>query len=187
MHAMSVLRIGLADDFPDAAEKHRDDAAALLRARRWDGAAYHAGYVVECSLKAVLLVGAIANRVGGTKHVKAAAPGKIAGDAFVQATIGALRGRSFGHNIGSLRSTVIGAASSGGPITVSPHVARYVPRPLRTARVSKMFGATGRGWSEQMRYRGVGSVSRVDARAWCASAGRIFSQSISRMRLDGVL
>lgn len=44
------------DDHPDAAGKHLDDAEVLLGAARFDGAAYHAGYVVECSLKSVILV-----------------------------------------------------------------------------------------------------------------------------------
>ena len=44
------------DDHPDAAGKHLDDAQVLLAAERCDGAAYHAGYVVECSLKSVILV-----------------------------------------------------------------------------------------------------------------------------------
>lgn len=43
------------DDHPDAAGKHLDDAEVLLGADRFDGAAYHAGYVVECSLKSVIL------------------------------------------------------------------------------------------------------------------------------------
>jgi hypothetical protein len=44
------------DDHPDAAGKHLNDAEVLLGADRFDGAAYHAGYVVECSLKSVILV-----------------------------------------------------------------------------------------------------------------------------------
>lgn len=187
MRAMSVLRIGGADDFPDAAAKHRDDATALLRAHRWDGAAYHAGYVVECSLKALLLFGVIADRVGGAKRVKAAAPGRIAGDPLVNAAMRALRGRDFGHNIEVLRSTAVGALPGAGPIMVSPHVARYVPRPLCAPRPSRLFAVTGGGWSEQMRYRSVGHTPRETARAWCGSASKIYAQSINRMRLDGVL
>lgn len=46
------------DDYPKAAGKHLDDAEVLARERRWDGAAYHVGYVVECCLKSVVLVAA---------------------------------------------------------------------------------------------------------------------------------
>jgi hypothetical protein len=51
---MSLLCVG-EDDHPEAALKHFEDAKVLKRAGRPDGAAYHAGYVVECSLKSVIL------------------------------------------------------------------------------------------------------------------------------------
>jgi hypothetical protein len=53
---MSLLKQPNGDDHPDAAGKHLDDAEVLLGAERFDGAAYHAGYVIECSLKSVILV-----------------------------------------------------------------------------------------------------------------------------------
>lgn len=43
------------DDHPEAAGKHLGDADVLLAASRFDGAGYHAGYVVECVLKTILL------------------------------------------------------------------------------------------------------------------------------------
>jgi len=52
---MSRLRLPNGDDHPEAAGKHLSDARVLLPAGRADGAAYLAGYVVECSLKSVLL------------------------------------------------------------------------------------------------------------------------------------
>ena len=42
------------DDFPKAALKHLEDAQALLQSGRFDGSAYLAGYVVECSLKTMI-------------------------------------------------------------------------------------------------------------------------------------
>ena len=53
---MSKLKSKNGDDHPEAAGKHLSDASTLLTASRLDGAAYLAGYVVECSLKAVMLV-----------------------------------------------------------------------------------------------------------------------------------
>lgn len=53
---MSKLLQTNGDDHPEAAVKHLDDATALLAAGRHDGAAYLAGYVVECSLKTVILL-----------------------------------------------------------------------------------------------------------------------------------
>lgn len=53
---MSKLRQPNGDDHPEAARKHLDDASALDRSGRPDGASYLAGYVVECSLKAAILL-----------------------------------------------------------------------------------------------------------------------------------
>lgn len=55
---MSGLRLANGDDHPEAAGKHLSDAHVLLPAGRADGAGYLAGYVVECSLKSLILVGA---------------------------------------------------------------------------------------------------------------------------------
>ena len=44
------------DDFPKAALKHLQDAQALLKSNRFDGAAYLAGYVVECARKTMIEV-----------------------------------------------------------------------------------------------------------------------------------
>lgn len=44
------------DDHPEAAGKHLNDAQTLESQSRHDGAGYLAGYVVECCLKAVVLV-----------------------------------------------------------------------------------------------------------------------------------
>ena len=42
------------ENYREAAGKHLVDADTLLKAKRADGAAYLAGYVVECSLKALI-------------------------------------------------------------------------------------------------------------------------------------
>ena len=44
------------DDYPKSALKHLEDARVLRDAQRYDGAAYHAGYVAECTLKTVIEV-----------------------------------------------------------------------------------------------------------------------------------
>jgi len=48
---MSNFRRPNADDYPDAARKNLEDGYVLFDACRYDGAGYHAGYVVECVLK----------------------------------------------------------------------------------------------------------------------------------------
>lgn len=44
------------DDYPRAAQKHLHDAMVLEAAGRCDGAAYLAGYVVECAAKTLIQV-----------------------------------------------------------------------------------------------------------------------------------
>ncbi|NJL28305.1 MAG: HEPN domain-containing protein [Thermoanaerobaculia bacterium] len=53
---MSKLALRTGDDFPEAAKKHLDDAILLLNEGRGDNAAYLAGYVVECTLKTLILL-----------------------------------------------------------------------------------------------------------------------------------
>ena len=53
---MSTLRQSNGDDYPAAALKHLQDAEVLLKGRRFDGAAYLSGYVVECALKTLIQV-----------------------------------------------------------------------------------------------------------------------------------
>lgn len=51
---MSHLRQSNGDDYPEAAGRHVLDSKALVARRRFDGAAYLAGYVVECTLKTLI-------------------------------------------------------------------------------------------------------------------------------------
>ena len=51
---MSNFRQSNGDDYPEASAKHLLDAQVLLDAALYDGAGYHAGYVVECALKTLL-------------------------------------------------------------------------------------------------------------------------------------
>ncbi len=51
---MSNMRQLSGEDYPDAARKNFTDAQALMNRRRYDGAAYLAGYVVECILKTLI-------------------------------------------------------------------------------------------------------------------------------------
>ena len=53
---MSNLRQQDGDDYPEAAGRHLQDAGVLLAGNRHDGAAYLAGYVVECAMKTLIQV-----------------------------------------------------------------------------------------------------------------------------------
>ncbi|MGC4065693.1 MAG: hypothetical protein QM784_13805 [Polyangiaceae bacterium] len=44
----------MAEHFANAAARHLQDSKLLLDKSRWDGSAYLAGYVIECSLKALI-------------------------------------------------------------------------------------------------------------------------------------
>lgn len=45
----------MSEHYPNAARRHLDDSKVLLDAQRWEGSVYLAGYVIECSLKAMIL------------------------------------------------------------------------------------------------------------------------------------
>ncbi|RMH27271.1 MAG: HEPN domain-containing protein [Planctomycetota bacterium] len=53
---MSNLKRDSGEDHPEAAAKHLDDSLALLDQRRYDNAAYLAGYVIECTMKTLILL-----------------------------------------------------------------------------------------------------------------------------------
>lgn len=44
----------MSEDYPSAAKRHLEDSKTLLDSSRWDNSAYLAGYVIECSLKAII-------------------------------------------------------------------------------------------------------------------------------------
>lgn len=56
MPILSKFRCPEGDDHPDAAGKHLLDAMTLEKNGRFDGAAYLSGYVVECSLKTLIIL-----------------------------------------------------------------------------------------------------------------------------------
>lgn len=56
MPRLSKFRCPEGDDHPDAAGKHLLDALTLKENGRFDGAAYLSGYVIECSLKTLIIL-----------------------------------------------------------------------------------------------------------------------------------
>jgi HEPN domain-containing protein len=103
---MSNLATHNGDDHPEAAKKHLFDAKALVNSGRTDGAAYLAGYVIECSLKALLFF----------EHGVAGGSGLAWGHSLTQlqsavsttiAAAGAKAARYIGTNIRNLSSAAI--------------------------------------------------------------------------------
>ena len=143
---MSRLSQVTGDDYPDAALKHLQDAGALQGVDRHDGCSYLAGYVVECSLKAVLQV------ERGTSSVP--------------------KGRR-GHDLRSLRSQVAGISRMAGART-SKYVTRAVLA-LQGASIHKWSPGMryqgpratetdARGWLREARevYHGTVGAMRLD-------------------------
>ncbi len=182
---MSNLATSHGDDFPEAAEKNLLDARCLAGGTRWDGAAYHAGYVVECSLKTLLLVDALAHRTGSLSTVAAGARGLLAGDPSIRNRIQELVSpKTFGHRIDRLRQASIGVpVPPAVAVIASGRMARYLSRALNSRRPSRIFG----GWSETLRYQRPGVVSGAEARRWCKTAEAVYRQAVVRLRLDGVV
>jgi hypothetical protein len=53
---MSNFSKASGEDYPDAARKNFIDSKSLMNRRRYDGAAYLSGYVIECIFKTLMLV-----------------------------------------------------------------------------------------------------------------------------------
>ncbi len=136
---MSQLAVGF-DDHPEAAQKHFEDARSLNAAARYDGAAYHAGYVVECSLKSVLLHDRSYDQATGKAEVSR-----------LQTWHKKLSKQPFAHNLARLLAE-----------TVGPEGARYLPPIEPNASVIH--------WTETMRYWAPGKVDRAKATAYLSWA-----------------
>jgi hypothetical protein len=154
-----------------AATKHLRDAEALHEAGRLDGCAYLAGYVVECSLKAVLL------------HDRSWDPTVGPNGQHVAAKLAAvhmqLRKAPYGHDLVHLASQQLGAEG-----------AKYWPD-LTPGNVTQ--GVHLRAvldWKETLRYRGEDpQTDRAALRAssYLGWAAEVHARAIVEMRLDGVL
>lgn len=154
---MSVLAQN-SDDHAAAAPKHGADARLLLQSHRYDGAAYLAGYVVECVIKAIVLHNqAYDPRTGKTDALK------------VTEWHRTLRSPQYGHKLPALLS-----------ILLSPSGARYV------SYLPSASAAITTGWSEQLRYRPPGAITASDATSYVTDASRA-EDAITQMTLDGVL
>lgn len=153
---MSKLQVG-DDDHPEAAAKNLQDAETLLRAGRHDGAAYLGGYVIESSLKTLIL------------HDRAYDATRGAHDAGrLKKAHAQVASKSFGHALMKLMNASMGH-----------HGAAYAPTPENLSKHT----AT---WSESWRYRAPGVAQGVAADI-LADANRVYRQVVVKMRQDGIL
>jgi hypothetical protein len=167
---VTSLALKNSDDYPGAAKKHLDDAHALIAAKRFDGAGYLTGYVVECALRTVVLMGEFARYVplgpgrleadlkkaDANKYVTSAA--KVAKDA----------GRD--HDLFELAKV-----ASGYTAVLRGHSAVYAPS-IDTTKPP--FGA----WTFHLRYHTDGRVLPADAAAWLAAAELLYLSTIGAMQ-----
>lgn len=113
---MSKLQLN-GDDHPEAASKHLDDAQALLNSNRADGAAYLAGYVVECSLKTLILYDSGFPLPGSRPPWKKSAAGHDLNELVAQASnLAAIAGARTARYLGPAIQGLAGAGiASWGP------------------------------------------------------------------------
>jgi len=148
-------------DYPDASTKHLEDAVVLNRNGRYDGSAYHAGYVVECALKSVLQYELAWNpRTGQYDRRK-----------LEQAEI---KFRELSHGLEELAEE-LGRVQAAATTQTAP----YLPRLSAGAEILK--------WRPSHRYRPVGHHSQTRAQAMLADAQQVYNRTIGRMLADQVL
>lgn len=166
------------DDYPGAAKKHLNDAAALFGAGRLDGAGYLVGYAVECSLRTVVLIGEVAVVARIPQHRLHAEldPGSKTWQRFRKVGGDKARSEGRGHDLDSLAKATTGYAH-----VLNSQSATYAPRVDTTA--PPFSGA----WTEGIRYRAEGSVTREEAEAWLKRAEQIYQSTIEQMLRDGIL
>jgi len=157
---MSRLRVG-DDDHADAAGKHWEDVKVLADASppRHDGAGYLSGYVVECTLKAVILHDKSYDPAFGTHDAAA-----------LRRWHATLSRRPYGHNLLQLAAELVG-----------PEGARYMPDLPHAAPRASIFD-----WAETLRYCPPGAITEGRALSYREWAGSAY-ESILRMRADGVI
>jgi HEPN domain-containing protein len=150
------------DDYPEASKKHLADATVLDRGARYDGSAYHAGYVVECALKSVLL-----HEASWDDRARSHDPRKLARE---QARLRDEVGHLPGHLLEEV-TRVYAAATTRS--------ARYLPNLPGQAAI--------REWLPSLRYRPSGEVAPVQAKAMLKEALHAYTRTVGQMLLDGVL
>jgi hypothetical protein len=175
---VSNLALSNKDDYPAAAAKHLDDASALVDAERYDAAGYLAGYVVECSLRTVVLVGEIAKRANVPTEGLAEALGARSRTLrrFIHVAAAEARARGRGHDLDELVD-----ATTGYRNELSSATATYAPP------IDKKKPPFGGAWSESIRYRAMGDVTKEAAKTWLQEADTVYKSTIGMMIRDGLI
>ncbi|TKD02009.1 hypothetical protein [Polyangium fumosum] len=183
---MSNLKFGAnGDDYPEAAAKHLTDARTLLDAKRFDGAAYLAGFAIECSLRTVVMVGhmmkLLNEELAEAKRppvplARALKPGSRALD-FKSVARNEAQTHGRDHDLADLA-----AATTGYKDVLSEGAVRYVP----TVDMTRLPFRDLQKFTN-IRYRGNGSVLSEDAAKWLEEACALYDASVGLMRRDGLV
>ncbi len=157
------------------------DTLALQAAGRFDGAGYLAGYVIECSLKSVLLLESLARSLGATTlpqlmRAMATRPALPAG------LPGAVR-KQVGHDLARALRFARGAILPAAPLFASGVTAKYLGRQWHR------LGALSPGlrWRPELRYTAEGAIAPRTARRWAKNAATVLRGTVTEMRADGVV
>jgi hypothetical protein len=148
-------------DYPEASTKHLEDAKVLDRNGRYDGCCYHAGYVVECALKTVLL-----HERAWNPHTGQYDRGKLA-----QAQI---RLSEVSHDLEGLFEDLTRVYAAA-----TKQTSQYLPTLSGSAAIMQ--------WRPGHRYRPVGHRRRAQAQAMLNDAQQVYNQTIGQMMRDMVL
>jgi hypothetical protein len=182
---MSNLALGNRDDFPEAARKHLNDAEVLLQADRFDGAGYLAGYVVECSLRTVVMAGHMARLALDESKEKMQKPTSLnaafrpGSRAMAFKRVAADQTRARGgreHNL-----DVLASATTDYKDVLTSESATYAPS------IDRKKAPFGGAWTPKIRYRAEGDVTAEAARTWVHEAETLYKSSIGRMIRDGLI
>ena len=128
---MSSMRQSSGEDYPDAARKHYMDARALMGRRRYDGAAYLAGYAVECILKTIIQI----NQPSGVPMIHDI--NRLSVDAQRLATMPSSRTVRYFRLGSSITSFPYGSPPLGWKETLRYHFEGTIPKTTASAWVAE--------------------------------------------------
>ncbi len=128
---MSNMRQSSGEDYPDAARKHYTDARILMNRRRYDGAAYLAGYAVECILKTIIQM----NQPSGVPMIHDI--NTLSRDALRLATMPSSRTARYVPKGSSFTSLPYGNPPAGWKETLRYHFEGAIPKTTASAWVAE--------------------------------------------------
>jgi hypothetical protein len=143
------------EDYPEAVLKHCEDARHLISGNRSDGAAYLAGYAVECALKTLVQV-----EKGNAAPV-----------------------RQWNHHLNDLSAEALRLAAQATSKTAkyltnpSLTTMNYCTPPVGCTPWV--------GWNETLRYRPAGTIPAPTAEQWVQEAERLYVEIIGELKKDG--